>query len=135
MTVQEAVRTAVKAAKITQADVSDRCSMSGQGAVSSALQGKSMRAKSLILMLNACGYELVARSIDGKASVQEIVIEDEESAEVTGRYMRSVSDADVPEKQMSMFKPGTVNTFAPEVENLIRRVVREEMVKATPGQG
>lgn len=133
MTVQDAVRTAIKSAGITQADVSDRCGMSGQGAVSSALQGKGMRVKSLVLMLNACGYELIARSNNPSAKNVEILIEDEDSAEVIERYKRAEGQsADVQAESESETADDVSDipgVDATQLEAMIRRIVSEEMRK------
>ena len=77
MTVQEAVKKAIKSAGLTQADVAERCGFSGQGAVSMYLRSKSMRVESLAMMLKACGYDLVARSKSPGVRYPEIVIEAE----------------------------------------------------------
>lgn len=61
MTVQEAAKAVMKATGHTQAEVAEIAGLSGQGAISVALRSESMRVKSLLQILNACGYELVAR--------------------------------------------------------------------------
>lgn len=65
MTVQEVARLVMKASGVTQKDIADRAGLASQSTVAMFLQSKSMRVESLLLILNNCGYELVARRADG----------------------------------------------------------------------
>lgn len=66
MTVQEAARNVMKVTGTTQTMVAERAGLYAQSAVAMYLKSKSMRVDALLAILNACGYELVARSGDGK---------------------------------------------------------------------
>ena len=75
MTVQEVAKNVMWRTKTTQQNISDKAGLSGQGAVAMYLKSKSMRVEALLTILNACGYELVAR--DPKGQYPEYVIGDE----------------------------------------------------------
>ena len=62
MTVQEVARCVMKVTGMSQAEVAKKAGLTGQSTVSMFLQSKSMRVDNLVTILNACGYELVARS-------------------------------------------------------------------------
>ena len=66
MTVQEVARGVMKVTGTSQTEVANRAGLTGQSTVSMYLQSKSMRVENLLTILNACGYELVARSADGR---------------------------------------------------------------------
>lgn len=66
MTAQEVAKHVMKNASLTQTDVAIACGLAGQSSIGTLLRSKSMRVDSLLLILNACGYELVVRSADGE---------------------------------------------------------------------
>jgi len=79
MTVQEVAKLVMRISGLTQSDIAKKAGLPGQSTVSMYLRGKSMRVDSLQMILNTCGYELVARSADGKRP--EFVIGEELRAE------------------------------------------------------
>lgn len=96
MTVQEVAKSVMKVSGRTQKDVSDKAGLSGQGAVSMMLRSKSMRVDSLLTILNACGYELVARSVD--PGMPEFVIGDVlRSQETLGDAIKRIVDDRIAE--------------------------------------
>lgn len=107
MTASEVAKCIMKATRTTQTTVSEKGGFSGQGAVAMALRSNSMRVDTFLRILNVCGYELVARSADGKTP--EYVVGDQLS---------------VPKKKEA----------DPELAELIRRMVAEELAKGTPGR-
>lgn len=66
MTVQEVARGVLKAVGKTQTQIAEDLGLAGQSSIGTFFRSKSMRVDNLVKMLNACGYELVARSGDGK---------------------------------------------------------------------
>ena len=75
MKVQDVARTVMKITHTTQQEIADKAGLAGQGTVGMYLNSKSMRVDSLLTILNNCGYELIARSVDG--SNPEFVIGEE----------------------------------------------------------
>lgn len=65
MTVQEVVKAVIKGSGLTQKDIADRNGKCGGNAISMMIKSNSMRVDNLVMILNSCGYELVARSGDG----------------------------------------------------------------------
>ena len=78
MTVQEVAKSVMKVTGTTQRKLAEEAGLSGQGAVSMYLRSKSMRVEALLMMLNTCGYELVARDKHGR--LPEFVIGDDNKA-------------------------------------------------------
>lgn len=66
MTTQEIIRGIIRVTGNTQSSVARKSGMIRQSNISMLLQSKSMRVDSLLAILTACGYELVARSITGE---------------------------------------------------------------------
>ena len=66
MTVQEVAKGVLKAAGKTQTQIADELGLAGQSSIGTFFRSKSMRVDNLLKILNKCGYELVARSADGK---------------------------------------------------------------------
>ena len=108
MTVQEVVKSVIKATGMTQRRLADAAGLSGQGAVSMYLKSKSMRVEALQTMLNACGYELVARDPSGKHP--EFVIGDE--VRPVAAAERDASDEDE------------------RLRAMVRKILEEEMGKS-----
>lgn len=107
MKVQDAVKSIIKVSGNTQKSVSDKLGLSGQGAISMFLKSKSMRVENLLNILNACGYELVARSADG--TLPEYTIGDKLGS------VQSVQDSGA---NMS------------GIEEMVRRMVADELRKS-----
>jgi hypothetical protein len=66
MTVQEVAKSVIKVTGKTQTQLAEECGFAGQSSIGTFFRSKSMRVDNLLKILNACGYELVARSGDGK---------------------------------------------------------------------
>lgn len=66
MTVQEVAKAVLKSVGKTQTQIAEDLGLAGQSSIGTFFRSKSMRVDNLVKMLNACGYELVARSGDGK---------------------------------------------------------------------
>ena len=66
MTVQEVARDVMKITGTTQQAIAEQNGLAGQSSIGTFLRSKSMRVDNLLMILNTCGYELVARSADGK---------------------------------------------------------------------
>jgi transcriptional regulator with XRE-family HTH domain len=96
----------MKATHTTQQEIAEGANLSGQSAISQFLKSRNMRVDNLLIILDACGYELVARSRDG--STPEYVIGNETA---TGENRESM-------------------------DARIRNIVAEELAKAgwVPGQ-
>ena len=75
MKVQDVVKNIIKNAGMTQATIAEKCGLAGASSVGTFFRSKSMRVDNLLMMLNTCGYELVARSVDGNG--QEYIIGEE----------------------------------------------------------
>ena len=75
MRVNEVAKTIMKISNVTQKELAEKFGKSGQSTISMILQAKNMRIDNLLMILNECGYELVARSIDGERP--EYIIGDE----------------------------------------------------------
>ena len=75
MKVQDVVKNIIKNAGMTQAMIAEKCGLAGASSVGTFFRSKSMRVDNLLMMLNTCGYELVARSADGNG--QEYIIGEE----------------------------------------------------------
>ena len=108
MKVQEVAKRVMKDAGMTQTDVAKKSGIAGQSSIGMFLKSKSMRVDSLLIILDACGFELVARRANGKGP--EYVIDGKEG---------------VPEEQ------GTVD---PAMSDAIRAIVAEEIAKMS-GKG
>lgn len=80
MTVQEVCKAVMKTTGNRLQDVAEKIGVSGAGTIGMYLKSKSMQVNSLLAILNACGYELIARSADG--SHPEFVIGEHLSAKV-----------------------------------------------------
>lgn len=106
MTVQEVARGVLKAVGKTQTQIAEDLGLAGQSSIGTFFRSKSMRVDNLVKMLNACGYELVARSGDGKHP--EFVIGEKLS---------------VPERDPMEVK----------VEELVRKVLAAEFGKGRDG--
>ena len=105
MTVQEVAKQVMKDTHMTQTDVANKAGGGvGQSSISMFLKSKSMRVDSLLIILDACGYELVARSKSDKT--REYVIDGKEGA---------------------ANEPVTVD---PVMADAIRSIVAEELAKA-----
>lgn len=102
MTVQEVAKKVMKDAGMTQTDVANKCGV-GQSSIGMFLKSKSMRVDSLLMILNACGYELVVRKGNGKGS--EYVIDGKEGVQAENIKVD------------------------PAVSNAIRAIVAEELAK------
>lgn len=83
MTVQEVARDVMKLTGTTQQEIAERNGLAGQSSVGTFLRSKSMRVDNLLMILNTCGYELIARSADGKHP--DFVIGEKLSANVDER--------------------------------------------------
>ena len=79
MTVQEVAKQVMKDAGMTQADVAKKSGVAGQSTIAMFMKSKAMRVDSLLIILDACGYELVVRDkadhdreylLDGKEGVR-----------------------------------------------------------------
>jgi len=101
-TVQEVAKAVMKTTGITQQKIAEMAGLAGQGTIGMYLNSKSMRVDSLLTILNACGYELVARSGDGQGP--EYVI----GENVSERYKKSEDD---------------------RIAELVRKAVAEELAK------
>lgn len=66
MNVQEVCKAVMKTTNMRQQDVAEKIGVSGAGTIGMYLKSKSMQVNSLLAILNACGYELIARSADGQ---------------------------------------------------------------------
>ena len=66
MDAKEVAKSVMKVTSTSQTDVAKKAGLTGQSNVSMYLQSKSMRVEALTTILNACGYELVARDPNGK---------------------------------------------------------------------
>ena len=75
MKVNEVAKTIMKISNVTQKDLADKYGKSGQSTISMILSAKNMRIDNLLMILNECGYQLVARSVDGDRP--EYIIGDE----------------------------------------------------------
>jgi len=62
MKVQEVCRAVIKTSGLTQKEIAERHGKSGQSSISMMFQSRSMRVDSLLMILNDCGYDLIARS-------------------------------------------------------------------------
>lgn len=102
MTVQEVAKAVMRETNKTQTDVARIAGLTGQGSVGMYLKSKSMRVESLLQILNACGYELVARSGDGRHP--EYVI---------GQSLQASAEWD-----------------ATAIEEMVRKTVASELAKA-----
>ena len=106
----EAVRYAMQETGMTAPKLAKATGYSSASGVTERLRGKQdMRVDTFTKFMNAMGYEVIARSADGKS---EYVIGDELIGVV------------VEERKMGN----------PALEDLIRKVVAEELAKATPGR-
>ena len=114
MTVQEVARSVMKVTQTTQKEVSERAGLSGQGAISMLLQSKSMRVEGFLQILNACGYELVARSADGRTPEY-----------VVGEALRAEYEAEHVAELEAEQKAEEDERFA----EMIRKAVSEEIAK------
>ena len=81
MTVQEVAKSVMKITGTTQQEIAERNGLAGQSSVGTFLRSKSMRVDNLLMILNTCGYELVARSADG--SHPDFVIGEKLSVDVS----------------------------------------------------
>lgn len=109
MTEQEVAKNVMRVTRTTQADIAERMGLAGQSTVSMYLRGKSMRVDSLLTMLNACGYELVARDTNGK--YPEFVIGDHpvrKQAENDPDGLREMVRSLLAEELRRMVKEGEV---------------------------
>ena len=75
MTVQEVAKGVLKEAGKTQTQIAEELGLAGQSSIGTFFRSKSMRVDNLLKILNCCGYDLVARSADGKH--QDFVIGEE----------------------------------------------------------
>lgn len=107
MKVQDVARSVMKITKTTQHDIAEKAGLAGQGTIGMYLNSKSMRVDSLLTILNGCGYELIARDVNG--SLPEFVIGEE--------AVQSDRKSEEEEK----------------LREMIRAIVREELGKGTPG--
>ena len=62
MRVQDVCKAVIKSSGQTQKEIAERHGKSGQSSISMMFQSRSMRVDSLLMILNECGYDLVARS-------------------------------------------------------------------------
>ena len=69
MTIQEAVRSAMRSAGMTQKEVAEAIGGYGQSKISMALKSVNMRTDTAVAILNACGFELVAMGPHGEKLV------------------------------------------------------------------
>jgi len=80
MTVQDAVKAAMKAKKITQGQMAEKLG-TGQSNLSMQLKsGVGMRLENLLRMVNACGYDVAL--IDRENASNVLVIGDHDSVQV-----------------------------------------------------
>ena len=66
MTANEVAKNVMSVTKMTQADVAKKSGLAGASSVAMYFTRQSMRVDSLLTILNACGYELIARDPSGK---------------------------------------------------------------------
>ena len=64
MNAHDVAKKIMKETKTTQEDVARAGGLAGQSSVGSFFRSNNMRVDNLLLILNTCGYELVARSGD-----------------------------------------------------------------------
>lgn len=62
---QEVIRSVINVSGKTQQQLAEELGKSSQGTISMMLQNKNMRIDNIVTLLNACDYEVVARSKDG----------------------------------------------------------------------
>lgn len=65
MRAQDIIRSVIRVSGKTQQQIADELGKSSQGTISMMLQNRNMRIENIITLLNACDYEVVARSKDG----------------------------------------------------------------------
>lgn len=65
MRAQDIIRSVIKVSGKTQQQLAEELGKSSQGTISMMLQNKNMRIDNIVTLLNACDYEVVARSRDG----------------------------------------------------------------------
>ena len=66
MRVQDVAKSIMKLSGVTQGDLAEKFGKAGQSTISMILNGRSMKVESLLQILDVCGYELIAKSKDGK---------------------------------------------------------------------
>ena len=110
MTVQEVARAVMQVSGMTQQAIAEKAGRSGQAAIAMYLKSKSMRVEAFTMILDACGYELVARSKSG--NYPEFVIGDE-ATEAPKQEIVGKTD---------------------ELREMIREILAEELAKGTPGR-
>lgn len=79
MNASDAAKSIMKISGVRQQDLVDKFGKSGQSTISMILKAKSMRVDNLLMILDTCGYDLVARSRDGERP--EYVIGEERPGE------------------------------------------------------
>jgi transcriptional regulator with XRE-family HTH domain len=105
MKVQEVCRAVIRTSGLTQKDIAERHGKSGQSTISMMFQSKSMRVEGLLMILNDCGYDLIARSRN--KDLPNYVIGDETNED----YLMNEARFD-------------------RLRDIVREVVQEELKKA-----
>lgn len=113
MTVQEVAKSVMKITNTSQREVAEKNHLSGQGAVAMFLRSKSMQVDNLLKILNTCGYELVARSVNGE--YPEFVI----GSELSGNQPAPV------EKVRSDVQSSVQSNVQSDVEKTMREMIRK----------
>ena len=97
MTVQEVAKCVMRVTGMSQTEVAKKAGLTGQSTISMFLQSKHMRVDSLLSILNACGYELIARSVDGEHPEyvigEDVVRESANQERINEMVKKAVADA------------------------------------------
>lgn len=65
MRAQDIIRSVIRVSGKTQQQLAEELGKASQGTISMMLQNRNMRIDNIVTLLNACDYEVVARSRDG----------------------------------------------------------------------
>lgn len=74
MNEKDIVKEAMKSCGWTQVTLAEKCGYATQSAVSSRLNGKSMRVDTFVKLLTAMGYEVVVRSTSPNTNKNKWVV-------------------------------------------------------------
>lgn len=108
MTAQEVAKSIMKITGTTQSKIAEMTGLAGQSSVATFFRSQNMRIDTFMMILNSCGYELVARSED--ESMPEFVI---------GKELRRKAE-----------HAGESEPADNDMQDMIRRIVAEELRKA-----
>ena len=127
MTSKEVAKAVMKEARLSQAEVAVRAGFKGQTNIATMLRSRNMRVDSFVRVLNACGYDLVAKSRDKHCHDFVVDGEDGQGAEENEVIAELEPDLPVTDEDMA-------SEISAGLEEIIRKMIAQELKRGTHGR-